>query len=84
MTGRTCPRQGERHTCSTASRGLGEARLGAVGFALTIPAISITSSLWSVQGPWVTWWLLPGPVLGLWAMRGLAAEHALPAASQRR
>lgn len=45
--------------------------MNAVGFALTIPAISLTSSLWVAQGTWVLWWLLPGPILGLWALRRL-------------
>jgi len=45
--------------------------MNAVGFALTIPAISLTTALWGLQGSWVLWWLLPGPLLGLWAMRGL-------------
>ncbi|MBS9403942.1 MFS transporter [Halomonas sp. TRM85114] len=43
--------------------------MNAVGFALTIPAISLTTTLWQWQGAWVLWWLLPGPILGLWAMR---------------
>lgn len=46
--------------------------MNAVGFALTIPAIALTASLWSLQGAWVLWWLLPGPVLGLWLLRELA------------
>lgn len=45
--------------------------MNAIGFALTIPAIWITSNLWGSQGVWVTLWLLPGPVLGLWSMRRL-------------
>lgn len=45
--------------------------MNAIGFALTIPAIWITSNLWGSQGAWVTLWLLPGPVLGLWSMRRL-------------
>ncbi|RDB43740.1 MFS transporter [Halomonas sp. DQ26W] len=45
--------------------------MNAVGFALTIPAISLTTTLWSLQETWVVWWLLPGPVIGLWVMRGL-------------
>lgn len=53
--------------------------MNAVGFALTIPAISLTSSLWAAQGPWVLWWLLPGPALGLWALRGLAEKEPRPA-----
>ena len=46
--------------------------MNAVGFALTIPAISLTTALWEVQGVWVLWWLLPGPILGLWVWRPLA------------
>jgi len=46
--------------------------MNAVGFALTIPAISLTTALWEVQGVWVLWWLLPGPILGLWVLRPLA------------
>ncbi|MFT7338052.1 MAG: DHA1 family inner membrane transport protein [Marinobacter maritimus] len=45
--------------------------MNAIGFALTIPAIWITSNLWESQGAWVTLWLLPGPALGLWSMRRL-------------
>ncbi|MFO8046190.1 MAG: MFS transporter [Halomonas sp.] len=46
--------------------------MNAVGFALTIPAISLTTALWELQGAWVLWWLLPGPILGLWVLRPLA------------
>ncbi|SFU35240.1 MFS transporter [Halomonas korlensis] len=56
--------------------------MNAVGFALTIPAIALTSSLWSLQGIWVVWWLLPGPMLGLWVMRSVSAD--LPAAAPRQ
>ena len=45
--------------------------MNTVGFALTIPSIALTTALWQLQGVWVAWWLLPGPVLGLWAMRRL-------------
>ncbi|MDR9454443.1 MAG: MFS transporter [Spiribacter sp.] len=48
--------------------------MNAIGFGLTIPAIALTSHLWSVQGPWVALWLLPGPVLGLWALNHKAAR----------
>nr|WP_299244463.1 MFS transporter [uncultured Halomonas sp.] len=47
--------------------------MNAIGFALTIPAISITSTLWASYGLWVLWLLLPGPALGLWAMH--SASH---------
>ncbi|SHK80140.1 Predicted arabinose efflux permease, MFS family [Marinobacter antarcticus] len=49
--------------------------MNAIGFALTIPAIWITSNLWESQGTWVTLWLLPGPVLGLWSMRRLNTQE---------
>lgn len=47
------------------------AMMNAIGFALTIPSIALVTSLWESQGPWVTWWLLPGPVVGLLTMRRL-------------
>ncbi len=42
--------------------------MNAIGFGLSIPAIWLTGHLWASQGPWVLLWLLPGPVLGLWAL----------------
>ncbi|MBU3021821.1 MFS transporter [Aestuariibacter sp. A3R04] len=50
------------------------AMLNAIGFALTIPSIALTTALWQWQGLWVVWWLLPGPVIGLWAMRKLSRQ----------
>ncbi|MCZ0926201.1 MFS transporter [Halomonas janggokensis] len=47
------------------------AMMNAIGFGLTIPSIALVTALWSDQGLAVIWWLLPGPVLGLIAMRGL-------------
>lgn len=47
--------------------------MNAVGFGLTLPAIWITSGLWSPWGAWVALLLLPGPVLGLLSLgRGKA------------
>ncbi len=51
--------------------------MNAFGFALTIPAIALTTTLWSSQGPWVIWWLLPGPILGLWSLQCLSADKSL-------
>jgi hypothetical protein len=42
--------------------------MNAVGFGLTLPAIWLTSGLWSAWGLWVVLLLLPGPVLGLWSL----------------
>ncbi|MBU2979140.1 MFS transporter [Alteromonas sp. C1M14] len=50
------------------------AMLNAIGFALTIPSIALTTALWQWQGLWVVWWLLPGPVIGLWAMHKLGRQ----------
>ena len=36
-----------------------------IGFALSIISIELTSRLWTDWGLWVTWLLLPGPLLGL-------------------
>ncbi|XKF15041.1 MFS transporter [Halomonas sp. BLK-85] len=47
------------------------AMMNAIGFSLTLPAIALVTSLWSTQGLTVIWWLLPGPLLGLLAMRRL-------------
>ncbi|WP_235041286.1 MFS transporter [Vreelandella profundi] len=45
------------------------AMMNAIGFGLTIPSIALVTALWSSQSLAVIWWLLPGPVLGLIAMR---------------
>jgi len=42
--------------------------MNAVGFALTVPAIWLVSYSWPVLNEWVSWLLLPGPLLGLLAM----------------
>lgn len=43
--------------------------MNAIGFALTIPAIWLVSWGWPLWHEGVVWLLLPGPILGLWAMR---------------
>ncbi|MEX0431121.1 MFS transporter [Spiribacter insolitus] len=48
--------------------------MNAIGFGLSIPAIWLTSHFWAIQGPWVVIWLLPGPLLGLSALRHFSAE----------
>ncbi|MEX0386788.1 MFS transporter [Spiribacter onubensis] len=48
--------------------------MNAIGFGLSIPAIWLTSHLWMIQGPWVLIWLLPGPILGLLALRHFSTK----------
>lgn len=43
--------------------------MNAVGFGLTLPAIWLTSGLWSAWGVRVALLLLPGPVFGLWSLK---------------
>lgn len=50
------------------------AMMNAIGFGLTIPSIALVTALWSSQSLAVIWWLLPGPILGLLAMRGFSAH----------
>ncbi|CAM3466320.1 MFS transporter [Halomonas lysinitropha] len=52
--------------------------MNAVGFALTVPAIYLTTALWELQGAWVLWWLLPGPIIGLWVLRPLSTCKTAP------
>lgn len=50
------------------------AMMNAIGFGLTIPSIALVTALWSSQSLAVIWWLLPGPILGLIAMRGFSGH----------
>jgi predicted MFS family arabinose efflux permease len=43
-----------------------------IGFLVTVAAIQVTAAAWPALGPWVGWVLLPGPVLGLLALRRFA------------
>jgi MFS family permease len=57
------------------------AMMNAVGFALTIPSIAVVTRLWPVNELGVLWLMLPGPVLGLWALfRVSAGDYAPPKA----
>ena len=42
-----------------------------IGFAITMFTISLASAWIDSIGAWVAWVLLPGPIAGLVAMRGL-------------
>ena len=61
-------------TASPERLGAALAMMNAIGFGLTIPSIALVTALWSSQSLAVIWWLLPGPILGLLAMRGFAAH----------
>ncbi|PRY63040.1 putative MFS family arabinose efflux permease [Vreelandella songnenensis] len=50
--------------------------MNAIGFGLTIPSIALVTTLWASHSLMVIWWLLPGPVLGLLAMRELNRRPA--------
>ncbi|RTL50417.1 MAG: MFS transporter [Rhodocyclaceae bacterium] len=42
-----------------------------IGFAITLVAIQLTTSAVDLWGAKIAWWLLPGPLLGLWLLRPL-------------
>ena len=60
-------------TAPRAHIGATLAVMNAIGFTLTLPGIWLGASLWQEHELSVLWLLLPGPVLGLWSMRGVAA-----------
>lgn len=47
------------------------AMMNAIGFGLTLPAIALVTGFWPDLELWVLVFLLPGPLLGLWAIFGL-------------
>lgn len=55
------------------------AMMNAVGFSLTLPSIALVTRFWPAHELAVLWLLLPGPVLGLWALsRTRAADFQAP------
>ncbi|MFN2349904.1 MAG: MFS transporter [Thioalkalivibrio sp.] len=60
------------------------AMMNALGFALTLPSIALVMHLWSGWGLAVLWLLLPGPVLGLWALsRAREGDYRVGGGDQR-
>jgi len=50
--------------------------MNSAGFAITIAAIELTIGRWHAAGAYVAWMLLPGPLLGLIAMRPFWRDNA--------
>lgn len=61
--------------CPPEQVGAALAIQNSIGFALTLIAIFLVTSLYAVLGDYVSWILLPGPVFGLWAMRQLVRNR---------
>jgi MFS family permease len=55
--------------CPPQTVGGALAMMNSIGFAITVVSVQLVGVLWPVWNEWTVWVLLPGPVLGLLAMR---------------
>lgn len=62
--------------CPQESVGGALAIQNSIGFSLTLVAIWFATSLYGSLGAYVSWILLPGPFIGLWAMRRLVYKRS--------
>ncbi|WP_458525428.1 MFS transporter [Onishia taeanensis] len=54
----------------------------AIGFAISMLSLLLLIPLWQAIGPWLSWLLLPGPLLGLWCLHGYTrSQDAAPTSS---
>lgn len=58
--------------CTPERVGSSLALMNCIGFSISIVSIELASAQWPQLGPQIAWLLLPGPLLGLLAMRKLA------------
>ena len=61
--------------CEPARVGSSLALMNSIGFSISIVSIELATASWPTLDAHIAWLLLPGPVLGLLAMRKLKRSH---------